>query len=80
VEATCKYKPEENPQKRLISWEELFPVHDITRELEWEIQNLEKILPTSPVEIPRKRRGRIDFGRQVLKFLFGTATSSEYPK
>jgi hypothetical protein len=61
----------------VISREELSRVHDITRELDWEIQNLEKLLPTIPVGIPRKRRGLISFGGQILKYLFDTATGSE---
>jgi ABC-type transporter Mla subunit MlaD len=73
-----KYKAEESPQGAgLDSWEELSRVNDITRELDWEIQSLEKLLPVSLTGMPQKCRGLIDFGGQVLKSFFGTATSSE---
>jgi hypothetical protein len=61
----------------VISWKELSRVHDITTELDNEVQNLERLLPYNLATTPRKRRGLIDFGGQVLKFLFGTATHSE---
>jgi hypothetical protein len=61
----------------VINWKELSRVHDITSELDNEIQNLERLLPYNQVKTPRKRRGLVDFGGQVLKFLFGTATHSE---
>jgi hypothetical protein len=61
----------------MINWKELSRVNDITLELDNEIQNLERLLPYNQAKNPRKRRGLINFGGQVLKFLFGTATHSE---
>jgi hypothetical protein len=61
----------------MINWKELSRVHDITTDLDDEIQNLERLLPYKQAKNPRKRRGLIDFGGQVLKCLFGTATYSE---
>jgi hypothetical protein len=61
----------------VISRKELSRVHDITTELDNEVQHLERLLSYNLATTPRKRRGLIDFGGQVLKFLFGTATHSE---
>jgi hypothetical protein len=61
----------------VINWKELSRVHDITSELDNELQNLERLLPYNQAKTPRKRRGLIDVGGQVLKLLFGTATHSE---
>ena len=37
-----------------------------------ELENLEKLLPST-----RRKRGLLNFGGDVLNFLFGTATSAE---
>jgi hypothetical protein len=73
-----RYEAEVTSQKAdLVSWQELSRVSDITMELDREIKNVDKLLPVNPTSILRKRRGLINLGGQVLKFLFGTATNSE---
>jgi hypothetical protein len=73
-----RYEVEATSQKAdLVSWQELSRANDITMELDREIKNLEQLLPVNPTSVLRKRRGLINLGGQVLKFLFGTATNSE---
>jgi vacuolar-type H+-ATPase subunit I/STV1 len=73
-----QHETEGNPEGTgLINWEELSRVNDIIQELDSEIKNVERLLPTNVAKLSRKRRGLIELGGQALKFLFGTATSSE---
>ena len=55
-----------------VNWREITYVYSILNQLSLELNDLEKLLPTT-----RRKRGLLDLGGQALKFLFGTATNSE---
>jgi hypothetical protein len=68
-----------DPQKNLIDWEEVEQVHGAVQKVNREMYNFEKLLPT-PRDVGfshRKKRGLVNIGGEILKFLFGVATTEQ---
>jgi hypothetical protein len=55
-----------------VNWHEITYIRTILPRLNLELEDLETFLPMT-----RRKRGLLDLGGHALKFLFGTATSSE---
>jgi hypothetical protein len=56
---------------RYINWQEVTYLQAIWEQLNLEFQDIEKLLP-----VTRQTRSLLDFGGEILNFLFGTATNS----
>jgi hypothetical protein len=57
---------------RYVNWQEVKYLQAVWEQLNVEFQGIEKLLP-----VTRQKRGLLNFGGNVLNFLFGTATSAE---
>jgi hypothetical protein len=58
-----------------LNWHEIASINTIVQQLNTELRDLEKLLPT-----PRTKRALLDLGGHVLNFLFGTATNADLTK
>jgi len=56
---------------RYVNWQEVTYLQAVWEQLNLEFQDIEKLLP-----ITRQKRGLLDFGGEILNFLFGTATNA----
>jgi hypothetical protein len=66
-------------QSNFINWEEVGQAHEAVNKVNRELFTLVKLLPT-PKDADashRRRRGLINVGGEVLKFLFGVATTQQ---
>jgi hypothetical protein len=59
-------------ESHYINWQEVTYLQAVWEQLHSELKDLEKFLQNS-----RQKRGLLNFGGDVLNFLFGTATSAE---
>jgi hypothetical protein len=66
-------------QSNLVDWEEVDHAHAAVNNVNQELSTLAKLLPTAKDEDSnhRGRRGLINVGGDVLKFLFGVATTQQ---
>jgi hypothetical protein len=55
-----------------VNWQEVTYLHAVWEQLNSKFEDMEKLLPRT-----RQRRGLLNFGGEVLNFLFGTATNAE---
>jgi len=57
---------------RYVSWQEITYLHAVWEQLNLEFEDMERLLP-----VTHQKRGLLNFGGEILNFLFGTATSTK---
>ena len=68
---TFQRNPRSLNTSRYVNWQEVKYLQAVWEQLNLEFQDIEKLLPCT-----RQERGVLNFGGNVLNFLFGTATSA----